>query len=169
MAMRKPHKTPGNNHKDQADSATAGGPQLAGLEQLLTVQAGKAAAPVERWNPPYCGDIGLKIAADGTWDYQGSPIGRAPLVRLFASVLWCDHDGRHYLVTPASKIDVAVADARFRAVEMELPGQGRRQVILLRTNVDDVVRCGPGHRLRFAIDPATQGVKPYVPRASSPM
>ena len=136
---------------------------LGGLEALLAAAAqGKGPPPVERWNPPYCGDIGLKIAPDGTWFYQGSPIGRKPLVKLFSSVLRRDDDDRHYLVTPVEKVDVAVADAPFLAVEMEVKGNGRAQELLFRTNVDDIVRCGPDHGLRFAEEAVAGGLKPYL-------
>lgn len=118
--------------------------------------------PVEAWNPPYCGDIGLAIRRDGTWIYQGSPIGRESLVKLFASVLRRDADGRHYLVTPAEKVDVAVEDAPFLAVEMEVQGRGPQQSLILRTNVDDLVAVGADHPLRFAIEQPGQGAKPYV-------
>ena len=64
---------------------------------------GKGPAPVEKWNPPYCGDIGMKIRADGVWIYGGTPIGRMPLVKLFAGVLRKDADGKHYLVTPVGE------------------------------------------------------------------
>jgi len=138
------------------------GNRIAGLEALLKEGQGRGPAPVERWDPPYCGDIGLRIRADGIWLYQGSPIGRMALVKLFASVLRKDADGRHYLVTPAEKVDVAVEDAPFLAVEMQVDGAGRAQQLTFRTNVDDVVAAGPEHPLRFAVDPATQGLKPYV-------
>lgn len=135
---------------------------MSNLEDLLKqANASGAAAPVERWNPPYCGDIGLKIARDGTWFYQGSPIGRKPMVKLFARVLRRDEDGRHYLVTPVEKVDVAVEDAPFLAVEMEAQGSGPEQSLIFRTNVDDVVRCGPKHPLRFARQP-DGGIKPYL-------
>ena len=101
--------------------------RIAGLEALLRAQQGKGPAPVEKWNPPYCGDIGMKIRADGVWIYGGTPIGRMPLVKLFAGVLRKDADGKHYLVTPAEKVDVDVADAPFLAVEMEVQGSGREQ------------------------------------------
>ena len=94
---------------------------------LLKERQGKGPAPVEKWNPPYCGDIGMKIRADGVWLYAGTPIGRMPLVKLFAGVLRKDADGKHYLVTPAEKVDVDVADAPFLAVEMEVQGSGREQ------------------------------------------
>lgn len=136
--------------------------RLGGLAELLRESSGKELPPVEKWNPPYCGDIGLAIEADGTWTYRGSPIGRPALVKLFASVLRKDSDGRTYLVTPKEKVDVRVADAPFLAVEMDVRTDGKRQTLMFRTNVDDVVACGPEHPLRFAVDPETGAVKPYL-------
>ncbi len=136
--------------------------RIAGLEALLKAQSGKGPAPVEKWNPPYCGDIGMKIRSDGVWIYQGSPIGRMPLVKLFAGVLRKDDDGKHYLVTPAEKVDVAVEDAPFLAVEMEVKGSGREQRLTFRTNVDDIVEAGPEHPIRFAVEPGSEGLKPYL-------
>ncbi|HET6390004.1 MAG TPA: DUF1285 domain-containing protein [Hyphomicrobium sp.] len=120
------------------------------------------ARPVDKWNPPYCGDIGMAIRRDGTWIYQGSPIGRMALVKLFASILRKDDDGRTYLVTPAEKVDVAVEDAPFLAVEMAATGEGRERTITLRTNVDDVVTIDAEHPLRFAASEPDGGLKPYV-------
>jgi uncharacterized protein len=137
-------------------------PQIAGLEALLKAQAGTGPAPVERWNPPYCGDIGLEILRDGTWLYQKSPIGRKPLVALFARVLRKDADGRTYLVTPAEKVDVQVADAPFLAVEMEVRDPGREQTLIFRTNVDDIVGCDADHPLKFVTEPGSGGLKPYL-------
>ncbi|MGD9802922.1 MAG: DUF1285 domain-containing protein [Hyphomicrobiaceae bacterium] len=135
---------------------------LSGLEALLKEQAGNSLPPVERWNPPYCGDIGMAIRRDGTWTYQNSPIGRKPLVRLFSRVLRRDPDGRFYLVTPVEKVDVAVEDAPFLAVEMEVSGTGRDQMLVFRTNVDDVAACGPEHPLRFEVEAGSGGLKPYL-------
>jgi hypothetical protein len=136
--------------------------RIAGLEALLKERQGKGPAPVEAWNPPYCGDIGMKIRADGVWFYAGTPIGRMPLVKLFASVLRKDDDGKHYLVTPAEKVDVDVADAPFLAVEMEVQGSAREQSLIFRTNVDDIVTAGPEHPIRFAVEPGSLGLKPYL-------
>lgn len=136
--------------------------RIAGLEQLLREAASRGDAPVERWNPPYCGDIGLAIKSDGSWTYRESPINRPALVKLFSRVLRKDDDGRTYLVTPAEKIDVAVADAPFLAVEMETQGEGKSQTLTLRTNVDDIVIAGPNHPISFVIEPETGGLKPYV-------
>lgn len=136
--------------------------QLGSLEASLKQAGAQKLPPVESWNPPYCGDIGLEIVRDGTWSYQGSPIGRISLVKLFARVLRRDPDGKHYLVTPAEKVDVVVEDAPFLAVEMEVRGEGRDQHLTFRTNVDDVVACNADHPLRFAIEPGSGGLKPYV-------
>ncbi len=135
---------------------------ISSLEALLKEAGRKGPPPVESWNPPYCGDIGMAIRRDGTWFYQNSPIGRAALVKLFASVLRRDADGRHYLVTPVEKVDVAVEDAPFLAVEMEVTGKGPDQRIIFRTNVDDVVPCGADHPLRFEVSAPDGGLKPYV-------
>jgi hypothetical protein len=135
-----------------------------GLDAIMAVarrEGGKGPPPVHLWNPPFCGDLDMRIAADGTWFYLGTPIGRLPLVKLFASVLKREDD-KYFLVTPVEKCGIAVEDAPFLAVEMhaELGPQG--QVLHFRTNVDDWVACGPEHRLRFVTDPATQGLKPYL-------
>jgi len=112
--------------------------------------------PVHLWNPPHCGDIGLKIARDGTWSYQGSPITRPALVRLFSTVLRRDPEG-HVLVTPAEKVSVDVEDAPFLAVSMRRDADR----LVFVTNVGDEVAVGPEHPLRFDKGPA-DGVKPYV-------
>ena len=145
---------------DETGTSAASG--LSGLEALLKAQADDRPPPVESWNPPYCGDIGMAIRRDGTWTYQSSPIGRKPLVRLFSRVLRRDPDNRFYLVTPVEKVDVAVEDAPFLAVEMQVSGEGREQSLVFRTNVDDVVACGREHPLRFEIEPGSGGLKPYL-------
>lgn len=135
-------------------------PGLAGL----VAQAGQTAKsrPVERWNPPDCGEIDMRIAADGIWLYRGSPIGREALVRLFASILRRESDGRHVLVTPVEKVGITVEDAPFLAVEMAAEGEGRNRVLSFRTNVGDIVTAGAEHPLRMEIEAATGGLKPYV-------
>ncbi|MDO9384338.1 MAG: DUF1285 domain-containing protein [Hyphomicrobiaceae bacterium] len=135
--------------------------RISGLEQLIKEAAARPDAPVERWDPPYCGDIGLAIRADGTWTYRDSPITRIPLVKLFARVLRRDADGKTFLVTPAEKIDITVADAPFLAVEMEIAGEDRDQQLTFRTNVDDVITAGPDHPLAFKTADGG-GLKPYV-------
>ena len=133
-----------------------------GLDAMLKAASGDKLPPVDSWNPPYCGDIGMAIKGDGTWFYQGSPIGRKPMVRLFSRILRRDADGRYFLVTPVEKVDVAVTDAPFLAVEMERVGEGDQQRLTFRTNVDDVVIAGPDHPLRFVLEPQHGGLKPYL-------
>lgn len=143
-------------------SAGGAGTGIGALEQAARAAAGRGLPPVESWNPPFCGDLDIRIAGDGTWFYLGSPIGRKPLVRLFSTVLRRDADDRYYLVTPVEKIGIRVDDAPFLAVEMAVEGSGRDQTVALRTNVDDVVRVDAEHPLRFAREEGTDGVKPYV-------
>jgi hypothetical protein len=116
--------------------------------------------PVERWNPAYCGEIDMRIAADGTWHYNGSPITRPALVRLFSTILRKDPE-RHVLVTPVERVGIEVEDAPFLAVEMAVEGEGEARQIAFRTNVDDLVSVGPDHPLRFERDDH-DGVKPYL-------
>lgn len=154
-----------NEQKSGCHEARHGLEQLARLELALQDGGKKSLPPVELWNPPYCGDIGMAIARDGSWYYQGSRINRIALVKLFSTVLRRDDDGRHYLVTPVEKVDVAVEDAPFLGVEMEMiAGEGDyagEQVLVVRTNLDDVVRVGAEHPIRFETQ-VDGGFKPYV-------
>jgi hypothetical protein len=133
----------------------------AGLEKLAARIGKERLPPVEKWNPPYCGDLDMRIASDGTWFYLGTPIGRPALVKLFASVLKREGD-KHFLVTPVEKVGIRVDDAPFLAVEMEIEERGPRQNLTFRTNVDDVVRCDSEHKLRFEPEEGTGGIKPYL-------
>jgi len=134
-----------------------------GLEALTAglPRENKGPPPVERWNPPFCGDIDMRIAGDGTWFYQKTPIGRPALVKLFASVLKREGD-KHFLVTPVEKVGIIVEDAPFLAVEMKVSSGGGKRVLEFRTNVDDWVAAGPGHALRFEQQAANGGLKPYL-------
>ena len=135
-----------------------------GLEAITaSLPRGKRGPPpVEQWNPPFCGDIDMRIEADGTWFYQKTPIGRLGLVKLFSSVLKREGD-LYFLVTPVEKVGITVADAPFTAVEMkaERSGDGEGSLVF-RTNVDEWVAAGPGHALRFDPEPGTGGLKPYL-------
>ena len=137
---------------DQRDASNP----LQGLAEVA--KAARGAAPVHLWNPPFCGDIDMRIAADGTWYYMNSPIGRKPLMKLFASVLRHDEDGRYYLVTPVEKCGIRVDDAAFTAIRMAVEGEGREQVIRFETNTDDEVTVDAAHPLRFAIEAGTDGL-----------
>ena len=136
---------------------------LKGLNEVSRDLAkAKGAAPVHLWNPPFCGDINMRIAADGLWFYMNSPIGRLPLVKLFSSVLRLDDDGKYYLVTPVEKCGITVDDAPFLAIRMRVEGEGAERVIHFETQVEEEVAVGPEHPLRFADEPGTGGLKPYV-------
>ena len=132
------------------------------LRGLGEVTKSRGLPPVERWNPPFCGDIDMRIAADGTWFYMNSPIGRKPLVKLFSSILRLDEDGKYYLVTPVEKCGIKVDDAPLFAIRLSVEGQGREQTIKLETQVDDEVVIGPKHPMRVADEAGTGGLKPYV-------
>ncbi|MBK5934698.1 hypothetical protein C8N32_10872 [Rhodovulum imhoffii] len=117
--------------------------------------------PVHLWDPPFCGDMDMRIARDGTWFYQGTPIGRAPLVRLFSTILRRD-GGDYFLVTPVEKVRIVVEDAPFVAIDFEAEGEGRAQCLTFTTNVGDRVTAGPKAPLRVARDPNTGEPAPYV-------
>src|SRR5215831_15276398 len=121
----------------------------------------KGPPPVHLWDPPYCGEIDMRIASDGTWFYQKTPIGRPALVKLFASVLKREGD-KYFLVTPVEKVGIAVDDAPFLAVEMNASVGDAGRILQFRTNVDDWISAGPGHALRFEPQPKTGGLKPYL-------
>jgi uncharacterized protein len=122
--------------------------------------AGKGLPPVHLWNPPFCGDLDMRIAADGTWYYMGTPIGRPALVRLFSTILKRE-DGKHFLVTPVEKVGIRVDDAPFLAVEMVKQESEKGWSLSFRTNVDDWVTCDRAHPLRF--EPSAEGgLTPYL-------
>ena len=136
---------------------------LEGITDALRRAGGEAKGPppVERWNPPFCGDLDMRIATDGTWFYLRTPIGRPALVKLFASVLKREGD-KYFLVTPVEKCGIQVDDAPFLAVELSIEGSAAERVLNFRTNVDDWVACGPSHALRFDPQAGTGGIKPYL-------
>jgi hypothetical protein len=121
----------------------------------------KGPPPVHLWDPPFCGDLDMRIATDGTWFYLKTPIGRPALVKLFASVLKREGD-RYFLVTPVEKCGIVVEDAPFVAVELRVEQGGDGQVLHFRTNVDDWVACDRDHVLRFEPQSGTGGLKPYL-------
>lgn len=110
----------------------------------------------------FCGDIDIRIGRDGTWFYHGSPIGRKPLVKLFASVLQRDINGDYWLVTPAERGRIKVDDVPFTAVEVNAAGSGPSQALTFRTNLDDTVVADALHPIRVAHDPDSQEPRPYI-------
>ena len=127
------------------------------LAEIARLAEEKRLPPVEKWNPTHCGDSQMRIARDGTWYHEGSPIGRPAMVRLFSTILRREPDGGFVLVTPAEKLDIAVEDAPFVAVELKSEGEGESRSRAFRLNTGELVVAGPDHRLRFAAGP-----HPYV-------
>src|SRR5437764_11435052 len=128
--------------------AEAPRPGLDASVGMATEAARKGPPAVHLWNPPFCGDLDMRIAADGTWFYLKTPIGRPALVKLFASVLKREGD-QYFLVTPVEKCGIMVDDVPFVAVELRVEREGGEQVLYFRTNVDDWVACARDHALRF--------------------
>jgi hypothetical protein len=141
---------------------TGQGSKVGGLDSIVTALPREKGSlpPVEKWNPPFCGDIDMKIETDGTWLYRKTPIGRPALVKLFSGILKREDD-KYFLVTPVEKVGLIVVDAPFLAVELKVE-RAADQILAFRTNVDDWVEAGPGHAMKFVTEPATGGLKPYV-------
>ncbi len=118
---------------------------------------GKGPPPVHLWNPDFCGGIDMHIARDGTWFYEGTPIGRPGLVKLFAGIIKREGDD-YFLVTPVEKVGITVEDAPFVAIDFDPVETGLAFV----TNVDDRVVAGPEHPIRVERDPVTGEPAPYV-------
>ena len=112
--------------------------------------------------PPICGDFNIRIDRNGTWYYQGSPIGRLAMVKLFATVLRRDEDGLYWLTTPVENGRIEVEDVPFIAVELLREGEGRQQVLRVRTNIDEIIAVGPDHPLRIGTAPGRDDSAPYV-------
>lgn len=131
------------------------------LAEIAALLASHKTPPVHMWHPTHCGDSFMRIAADGTWFHEGSPIGRKELVRLFSTILRREADGSFVLVTPVEKLDIVVDDAPFIAVEVLSEGEGAGRTLVFRLNTDDHVRAGPEHILR--IETAVDGTpRPYL-------
>src|SRR6201993_3044570 len=122
--------------------------------------AGRGLPPVHLWNPPFCGDLDMRIGGDGTWFYMGTPIGRPALVRLFSTILKRE-GGKHFLVTPVEKVGIRVDDAPFVRCKMQKDSDQRGEVFRFGTNVDDWLTCISDRRLRS--EPAADGgLNPYL-------
>lgn len=136
-------------------------PTADGLAQAARKAGQKGPPPVHLWDPPFCGDLDMRIARDGTWFYNGTPIGRAPLVKLFSSILKLE-DGKFFLVTPVEKVGIRVDDAPFVATDFEVEAPGPEQVIRFTTHVGDTTDAGPDNPIRVVRDPNTGEPSPYV-------
>ena len=136
-------------------------PDAEGLVASITAAKTRGLPPVHLWNPPFCGDLDMRIARDGTWFYQGTPIGRPGLVKLFSSILKRE-EGKYFLVTPVEKVGITVDDAPFVAIDFEAAGEGSDQTLTFVTHVDDVAVAGPEHPIRVDRDPDTGEPSPYI-------
>ncbi len=122
---------------------------------------GKGSPPLHLWNPPFCGDIDMRIARDGTWFYLGTPIGRPGLVKLFSSIIRREGDA-YYLVTPVEKVGITVDDAPFLAIDVESVGTDHNQRVTFTTQVGDTAVAGPANPLRVMRDAVTGEPSPYI-------
>jgi hypothetical protein len=119
------------------------------IASAISAAKDRGLPPVDQWNPPYCGDIDIRIAKDGTWFYLGSPIGRVRLARLFSTVL--KKEGSDYfLVTPVEKVRITVEDAPFLAVDFDVAGTGHDQVLTFHTSMGDSATLDVTHPLHVA-------------------
>lgn len=136
-------------------------PSAQGIAEAIKAANSKGLPPVEKWNPPFCGDLDMQIRRDGTWFYEGTPIGRHELVKLFSTILVREGD-KYFLVTPVEKVGITVEDAPFVAIDFEVSGEGTAQVLQFLTNVDDVAEAGSALPIRVERDAETGEPAPYV-------
>jgi hypothetical protein len=136
-------------------------PSAEGSAASAQAAAKKGPPPVHLWNPPFCGDIDMRIKRDGTWFYEGTPIGRPGLVKLFSGILKREGD-KYFLVTPVEKVGIIVDDAPFVAVDFDVTGAGRDQVVTFATQVGDAVTAGPDCPIRIERDAVSGEPSPYV-------
>ena len=146
----------------ESGDKTDGAPVLRGLEEAEKASRTRSLPPVHLWNPPFQGEIDMRIRRDGVWEYLGTPINRPAMVRLFSTILRREPDGRYVLVTPVEMVGITVEDAPFIAVELAVRGEGPSQDLVFRTNVDDIVTAGEGHAIRLVYDPKTGDPRPYL-------
>jgi hypothetical protein len=136
-------------------------PSAEGLVASINATKTRGLPPVHLWNPPFCGDLDMRIARDGTWFYEGTPIGRPALVKMFSSILKREN-GKYFLVTPVEKVGIIVDDAPFVALDFDPVGQGLDQDLTFTTHVDDVVVAGVNHPIRVERDIETGEPSPYI-------
>lgn len=141
-----------------------GGNSQFSLQDLLDAlkNTEKGERPVEKWHPENCGKMDMVIKADGSWWHEGTRVTRQPLVKLFASILRKDEDGKTYLVTPVEKIEIQVERAHFIASRVDIEGKGKEQRVFFTTNLDDVVEAGAENPIRVETDEETMEPSPFV-------
>ena len=136
-------------------------PSAEGIIASVNSAKSQGLPPVHLWNPPFCGDLDMRIARDGTWFYQGTPIGRFKLARLFSTILKLE-DGKYFLVTPVEKVGITVDDAPFVAVDFTVKGQGTDQDLIFETNMGDISMASIENPIRVERDSVTGEPSPYV-------
>ena len=136
-------------------------PNAESLVASITATKTRGLPPVHLWDPPFCGDLDMRIARDGTWFYQGTPIGRPGLVKLFSSILKREN-GKYFLVTPVEKVGIIVDDAPFVAIDFDPAGEGTAQSLQFVTHVGDVAVAGADHPIRVDRDKETGEPSPYI-------
>ena len=155
-------KAGGNPARPSGPASTPTAEGLAAAARRAVRRAdNRGPAPVHLWDPPFCGDLDIRIARDGTWFYLGTPIGRIELVKLFGSILKREGDV-YFLVTPVEKVGITVDDAPFVAVDFSVAGAGADQRITFETSLGDTATAGPDHPIRVTRDPETGEPAPYV-------
>ena len=133
----------GFSHRREATGPVEAGP----LQMVRGLRNHRGPAPVHLWDPPFCGDIDLRIARDGVWHHEGRPIRRQAMVNLFASILKREGDA-YFLVNPVEKVRIQVEDCPFLAVDMEIIDPGPGQKVVFLTNVGETVTAGAEHPIR---------------------
>ena len=132
------------------------------FQSILEAQKNNELPPGEKWNPPLCENVDMKIARDGKWFFKNSPIGREKMVKLFSTVIRFDDDGFYYLVTPVEKIKLKVEDKPFVIKTFNKEVIDGKETYLFQTNVDDIVTLTNANPLRVEIDKKTQEPSPYI-------
>lgn len=164
--MTEARPAPSAPAKPATDQTASGGATLPGPADALLAEVKKASKagglpPVHLWNPPFCGDLDMRIARDGTWFYLGTPIGRAPLVKLFSSILKREGE-KYFLVTPVEKVGIQVEDAPLHAVDFEVDGSGEAQNLTFHTKTEDQALAGPAHPIRVELHEETGEPSPSI-------
>ena len=136
-------------------------PNAEGIVASINATKSRGLPPVHLWNPPFCGDLDMRIARDGTWFYQGTPIGRPGLVKLFSSILKKEGE-KYFLVTPVEKVGIIVDDAPFVAVDFDARGDGEDQRLTFVTHVEDRATASAENPIRVVRDPNTGEPSPYI-------
>ena len=114
---------------------------LKGIETIYSFSKSnkKSLPPIEKWNPPFCGDIDMTISKSGKWYYMGSEIKRPAMVKLFSGILRLESDNSYYLVTPVEKVRIQVEDAPFVAVAITKEQSEGMNTVTFRTNLNDEI------------------------------